>query len=390
MRQIIQVQKARLFLLILINIVVLAGCNPGTSEEQAFTRTVEAALATEVSLQFTDMPTLTATTTPDLTATAFASVTATATVVPTLEPTITPTLWYRQLDSGDAISSKTRYGLVLEVPVVLYTSAAEAAVEGDRLRTLPGEEVYVSFANVEAIDGVEFAEVEDGGWIALEHIDELSPSAYAGVAVDEFPALGFGWTINPVTSLSQVPSEEEEGREIAEYDRYVVLEVLSVVTDEQRMRWFEIHPDEWISDEFFAYVDKAQANPTKGVTDRWISVNLSEQYLVVYDQDLPVYAALVSTGKETGWATGSGIFTVYHKDESYSLFTPDPNVVGNYLIQDVPHILYYQGSFAVHGAYWHDNFGLPNSHGCVNLSPTDAEWLFNWADEGEWVILYRN
>jgi lipoprotein-anchoring transpeptidase ErfK/SrfK len=187
-----------------------------------------------------------------------------------------------------------------------------------------------------------------------------------------------------------VPTEEEMGEEITQFERYQVLEVLSVVTDTNRTRWFEVQPGEWISDDDFAYVEKVQPNPTRGATDRWISVNLSEQYLVAYENNLPIYAALVSTGKETGWATGSGIFTVFHKDESFSLFSPDPNIVGNYLIQDVPFILYYQGSFAVHGAYWHDNFGLPNSHGCVNLSLTDAEWLFNWAEEGEWVVLYRD
>ena len=143
-------------------------------------------------------------------------------------------------------------------------------------------------------------------------------------------------------------------------------------------------------DDAFAFIEGARENPSKGATDRWISVDLSEQTLVVYEAGQPIFATLVSTGKETGWATGEGLFTVFHKSESNALLSPDPAQVGNYLIQDVPYILYYQGSFAIHGAYWHDNFGVPNSHGCVNLSPADAKWLYDWTKEGEWVILYRD
>ena len=51
-----------------------------------------------------------------------------------------------------------------------------------------------------------------------------------------------------------------------------------------------------------------------------------------------------------------------------------------YSIQDVPYVQYYDGSYALHGAFWHNNFGREQSHGCVNLSPTDAKHLFFWSE----------
>jgi hypothetical protein len=384
------VQKARLLLLSLISLWLATACSGGENAKLSITATVEAALATEVSNQKANLPSATATVAPTQTQTP--SPTATVTTAPTASstPSPTPTLWYEQQDTflPDTV---VHYGIVNDIPVVLYTGPEEAANKGEKLRTLPGDEVYIAYTNTVEVEGINFAEVEPGGWLSLESVEELTPSRFAGIKLDRFPASGFGWTIDRVVSNSKVPSKDEPGQIVDLHERYEFFEVHSVQLDEQRQRWFEINPGEWVPDDEFAYVAPVLSNPSKGATTRWISVNLSEQYLVVYQDEQPIFATLVSTGKETsGWATGEGIFTVYHKDEIYSLLSPDPNDVGNYLIQDVPYILYYQGSWALHGAYWHDNFGVSNSHGCVNLSPADAKWLFEWAKQGEWIILYRD
>ena len=380
MRQIIPARKVKLFLLILINVVLFTACTSPADDSLHITQTVQSALETAVVQQFTEQPTHTATVTQTPTQT----VTPTRTPLPSATPTITPTSWYHRVPFESTVD--TRYGLVVKAPVVLYTSAEEASVQGERFRTLPGEEVHVTFSNVQVVDGQEFYEVEPGGWLAADLVTEEIPSLYAGVVLDGFPSSGFGWLVNDTFSVAFIPTSEEKPEKVTRYSRYTLLNVLSVVEDDEKMRWFEIAPDEWISDENFSYVSQMQ-NPTRGATKRWISVNLTEQYLLVYENDQPIYASLVSTGKLPGW-TGSGVFSIYHKDEAYTLFTPDPKTVGNYLIQDVPYILYYEGSWALHGAYWHDNFGKPSSHGCVNLSLADAAWLFDWANEGEWVILY--
>jgi hypothetical protein len=113
---------------------------------------------------------------------------------------------------------------------------------------------------------------------------------------------------------------------------------------------------------------------------KWIHVDLTEQTLVAYEGDGPVFATLVSTGKaETGHATPTGLFWVDEKHVSVTMSGEDP-VDGYYEVAEVPWTQFYDGSYALHGAYWHDTFGKTRSHGCTNISPSDARWLFHWSD----------
>jgi hypothetical protein len=110
---------------------------------------------------------------------------------------------------------------------------------------------------------------------------------------------------------------------------------------------------------------------------RWIHVRLEDQTLVAYDGDRPVFATLVATGKE-GFATPQGLFRVHAKHVSATM----DGLAGSdevYSIEDVPWTMYFQGSYALHAAFWHDRLGTVRSHGCINLSPEDARWLFRWS-----------
>jgi hypothetical protein len=119
--------------------------------------------------------------------------------------------------------------------------------------------------------------------------------------------------------------------------------------------------------------------------EKWIDVNLKTQTLVAFEGDKPVYATLVSTGrmddevKEKDHRTKPGVFRIREK---HIAATMDGDVAsdGPYSIEDVPWIMYFNGSIALHGAFWHQNFGHVQSHGCVNLSPIDAKTLFGWTD----------
>jgi len=115
--------------------------------------------------------------------------------------------------------------------------------------------------------------------------------------------------------------------------------------------------------------------------ERWIDVDLELQMLVAYEGDVPVYATLISSGKkgseEESFLTPKGRFRIGAKHISSSM---DGNTAsdGRYSIQDVPWAMFFQGNYALHGAFWHSKFGSRRSHGCVNLGPTDARWLFLW------------
>ncbi len=111
---------------------------------------------------------------------------------------------------------------------------------------------------------------------------------------------------------------------------------------------------------------------------KWIHVHLPEQTLVAYEGDEPVLATLVSSGQE-GFETPTGVYQIQHKYVSVTMNGPDPDE-GFYEVEEVPWTMYYFESFALHGAYWHSDFGKVRSHGCTNIPPTDARWLYYWSD----------
>ena len=119
--------------------------------------------------------------------------------------------------------------------------------------------------------------------------------------------------------------------------------------------------------------------------EKWIDVDLTRQQLVAYEGRRPVFATLISSGRknledpEHNFATPPG---VYRSREKHVTTTMDGDVAsdGPYSIEDVPWVMYFQGSYALHGAFWHDAFGNMRSHGCVNMAPEDARTLFGWSD----------
>jgi len=121
--------------------------------------------------------------------------------------------------------------------------------------------------------------------------------------------------------------------------------------------------------------------PSPGGGERWIDVDLSNQMTYAYEGDQIVAAFLVSTGT---WLhpTITGQFHIYVKYEYADMAGP------GYYLPDVPYVMYYDDGYGLHGTYWHSNFGTPMSHGCINLSIPDSEWLFYWADVGTLVNIH--
>jgi hypothetical protein len=115
--------------------------------------------------------------------------------------------------------------------------------------------------------------------------------------------------------------------------------------------------------------------------ERWIDVSLSKQMLVAYEGERPAYVTLVSTGKkgpaEEPFETPTGRWRIRSKHVSTTM-DGSSAADGNYSIMDVPWTMFFEGSYALHGAFWHASFGYVRSHGCVNLGPSDARWLFYW------------
>ena len=118
-----------------------------------------------------------------------------------------------------------------------------------------------------------------------------------------------------------------------------------------------------------------------GSGERWIDVNLSTQSVYAYEGGLVVNSFIVSTGT---WLhpTVTGKYKIWIKLRSAPMSGP------GYYLPDVPYIMYFYKGYGLHGTYWHNNFGTPMSHGCVNLRTSDAEWLYNWASVGTVVNVH--
>lgn len=128
-------------------------------------------------------------------------------------------------------------------------------------------------------------------------------------------------------------------------------------------------------------------NPTKVSADqseseKWIEVDLSKQRLCAYEGQETVFCAPVSTGTSR-YPTVKGRFKIYAKYRSTRMRGPD------YDLPNVPWTMYFHGSYAIHGTYWHNSFGRPMSHGCVNMKTSQARRLYQWAPKKTLVVVHR-
>lgn len=127
-----------------------------------------------------------------------------------------------------------------------------------------------------------------------------------------------------------------------------------------------------------APTSSAVSAPTAG---KWIEIRLASQSLVAYEGQRPVYWATVSTGTYRT-PTPKGRFRIYSKLRLGTMAGRD------YRFTNVPYIMNFHGGYSIHGTYWHNNFGWPMSHGCVNMRISDAQWLYNWAPIGTLVVIH--
>lgn len=114
---------------------------------------------------------------------------------------------------------------------------------------------------------------------------------------------------------------------------------------------------------------------------RWIDINLSTQSLTAYEGNTPVFNTLVSTGST--FPTPVGTYHIQYKVQSQRMTGP------GYDLPNVPWVMYFTNrGHAIHGVYWHNNFGHPMSHGCVNMRPSEAQWLYNFTPNGATVVVH--
>jgi lipoprotein-anchoring transpeptidase ErfK/SrfK len=118
-----------------------------------------------------------------------------------------------------------------------------------------------------------------------------------------------------------------------------------------------------------------------GKTGRWIDVDLGKQRLYAYEGNSIIRTFVVSTGTRQH-PTVRGQYRIYVKYRYASMSGP------GYYLPNVPYVMYFYQGYGIHGTYWHNNFGTPMSHGCINMRTDDAGWLYNWASVGTLVNIH--
>jgi lipoprotein-anchoring transpeptidase ErfK/SrfK len=120
----------------------------------------------------------------------------------------------------------------------------------------------------------------------------------------------------------------------------------------------------------------------KSESDKWIEIDLSDQRLYAHEGQTTVLEARVSTGTRQ-YPTPTGRFKIRAKYRATRMTGP------GYDLPNVPWTMYFYRDYAIHGTYWHNNFGTPMSHGCVNMKTSEAKWLYQWTPKGTLVVIHK-
>lgn len=225
---------------------------------------------------------------------------------------------------------------------------------------------------------------EENGWTQINGNEWVQSSAVQSVpSVSSFtgvllPAEGLPHTMAWVlVNLYPSPAPMAEPLEsLGYYARYTRVYILDAVTAEDGTLWYMIGADKWVHQYHVAKFLPLEARPEGVTTDIWVSIDLYEQVIIAYDGLTPIFTSLVATGLPR-WPTYEGIFNIYYRNPREFMTW---GVVGDdyYSLEEVPWTMFFDEGRALHGAYWHDGFGYRRSHGCVNLSITDAKWMYDW------------
>ncbi|MCO5184546.1 MAG: L,D-transpeptidase [Anaerolineae bacterium] len=237
--------------------------------------------------------------------------------------------------------------------------------------------LYATIRRSMESEGERWYEINIGEYVRAAEVAIVSISDFHGVVLDRQPQRPFGWFIVDFRP-SSVPGGEPD-YQFEKIKRYYFFEVYDAVEADDGWLWYDIGNGMWINQQYVSLVDVNKRPDDIGPNDKWVEVDLYEQSLAAYEGDRMVFATLISSGLNR-WPTYEGLFRVRYRHD-YTNMSGAEGLIDYYLVEDVPNTMFFDidNEIALHGAYWHDRFGYKHSHGCVNMPPLDAEWVYDWS-----------
>ncbi|MEB2313772.1 MAG: L,D-transpeptidase [Sorangiineae bacterium] len=266
------------------------------------------------------------------------------------------------------------------IPNLSSYRAPPYAVIASRVRRHAGVALIGTFVADERANGRRFAVTTDARLIPADKLKADSGSPFHGGSIRE-SGLPVAFPYARDATWWDVRGNEIERGERVGFRELVPL--TGTVKMIRGVRMVEARNGKWLRSSDLKTAAKPSSLPSwakRGT--KWIDIAIVSQTMVLWEGDQPVYATLVSTGKgglgEPGktLSTPRGTFRVTQK---HVTTTMDSDVADHeFELRDVPWVQYFKGGYALHAAYWHDDFGKVRSHGCVNVSPIDARYTFLW------------
>jgi hypothetical protein len=276
------------------------------------------------------------------------------------------------------------YFRVEESANVIFSSYDTAAANTAATGSLYKGYTFAAYTRVVEEGGKKLFQLSDGRWMRGSAASyHATPNRFLGVMPTEQPVRKFGWTLKDTPTLKAPGYYEPRSGNVI--PRYTLIEVF----DHRKVGlsdWYMIAPDEWVYMTQVALVYPAEAPPEGVENGRWIEINIFEQTLAVYEDNQMIFATLITSGSSRNY-TRPGLFKIYEKHESTHM-GGDLGTDSAYYLMDVPWTMYFDERRALHAEYWHDHLGYKSSHGCVNMSFPDSDWLFEWAEYGDWVFAW--
>jgi len=245
------------------------------------------------------------------------------------------------------------------------------------------EGFYVSLDTTMRTTTHRYWRTQANGFLPLRSIRPVRGSEFEGVQIDgEEWQLPVGYVVSRRATWYERRGENRVRRVRGLAPWHHVFRVVNQVTIGDR-DYLEGPDGRLYPTRYARLIDRRERPEEVAEGERWIDVDLSKQSLIAYEGDRPVFVTLISSGKKfrsgdaEHFETPTGDFRVSAKHVTDTM-DGDSASDGPYSIDDVPYVMYFRGAYAIHSAFWHNGFGYPRSHGCVNVSPRDARWLFGW------------